>query len=316
MAASKKATKKPIQNKKIGDQGAFTPAGSMAERYWSQKGIRTFINAPVKTNFNPGTAVLSKFKLKGIEFGNWVTIEDRWNYLKQLSISLNNLNKVLDFGNNIGLQNTLTVSFGARGKGQALAHYEPHTDVINLTRYKKGTPDALKEVMFTLSGGFGSYAHEYGHFLDYFFGKYIHQDKSSPSLSNGRSVRPVIENNYKSGSLRYLMFNVMDTIMWKPGKPKLEKNGVIYERNSMTLYYKKLRTLFALDEYWLRNNEIFARAFEQYILYKLKQKRLKDPFLSQVKYDTAVYMSPTELKAIVKPMDTLIKAMAKYAKMK
>ncbi|GEM_PF-1075183 len=316
MAAIKKASKKTVQNKKIGDQGKVNPTGSMAEKYWNSKGIRTFINAPVKTNFNPGTAVLSKFKLKGIEFGNWVTIEDRWNYLKQLTLSLNNLNKILDFGNNVGLQNTLTISFGARGKGKALAHYEPWSDVINLTRYKKGTPDSLKEVMFSVSGGFGSYAHEYGHFLDYFFGKYIDQDKNLSSLTLGHSIRPVIENKYKSGSLRYLMFKVMDAIMWKPSKPKLESNGVVYVRSSFTSYYNNLRILFAEDEYWLRNNEIFARAFEQYILYKLKGKKVKDPFLSKIKYTPGVYMAANELQAIITPMDNLIKAMAKYAKMK
>lgn len=44
----------------------------------------------------------------------------------------------------------LAIAFGARGKGNALAHYEPSRAVINLTKMK----------------GAGSLAHEFGHALD------------------------------------------------------------------------------------------------------------------------------------------------------
>ena len=49
---------------------------------------------------------------------------------------------------------SLAIAFGARGKGGALAHFEPGRNVINLTKIK----------------GAGSLAHEWGHALDYFLG--------------------------------------------------------------------------------------------------------------------------------------------------
>lgn len=48
----------------------------------------------------------------------------------------------------------LAIAFGARGKGRALAHYEPARVVINLTKMK----------------GAGSLAHEWGHAFDDFLG--------------------------------------------------------------------------------------------------------------------------------------------------
>lgn len=48
----------------------------------------------------------------------------------------------------------LAIAFGARGKGKALAHYEPARVVINLTKMK----------------GAGSLAHEWGHAFDDFLG--------------------------------------------------------------------------------------------------------------------------------------------------
>lgn len=49
----------------------------------------------------------------------------------------------------------LAIAFGSRGKGNALAHYEPSRAVINLTKMK----------------GAGSLAHEFGHALDDMLGQ-------------------------------------------------------------------------------------------------------------------------------------------------
>lgn len=308
-------TKKEVnQSKKVGDFGNVDRSNSKADQYWRLNGIDTFISAKNVQTFNVNELLIKKYQLKGLEFGNWLTIEDKWNYLNQLLVSLENLNKVLNFGRNIGLKNQLTISIGARGKGRALAHFEPMTDVINITRYKKGTLDYIKPVIFQKSGGFGSYAHEYGHFLDYFFGKYIDQNKNLASLTGGRTIFAVLDTYYKPGSLRYLMFKVLEAIMWLPGKEKTINGSNIYNRSSMTKYYKELRVKFVKDDYWLRQNEIFARAFEQYILFKLKSKKLNDVFLSQTKYGSEPYMSDKELKAIIKPMDALVNKMAKIAK--
>ena len=55
----------------------------------------------------------------------------------------------------VSLGGRLSIAFGARGSGNALAHYEPLREVINLTKMK----------------GAGSLAHEWGHALDDIIGK-------------------------------------------------------------------------------------------------------------------------------------------------
>lgn len=315
-AKRKKVIKKSYESQKVSDFGTIDRSMSKADQYWRKNGIEKFVSLNDKIKFQTfdvNALLIKKYSLRGIEFGNWVTIEDRWNYLNQLRLSLENLNKVLRFNNNVGLKGFLTIALGARGKGRALAHYEPWSDVINITRYKKGTPDNLKSILFSKTGGFGSYAHEYGHFLDYFFGKYIHQDKSSAALSGGVTTSAILDLDHKPGTLRYLMSKVLQAIIWKPGKYSGEENKQ-YNTVDFTDYYRKLRIVFAGDEYWLRRNEIFARFFEQYVKYKLGQKKINDFFLSKVKYMDDPYMSNAELLRVVKPMDALINKMAQLAK--
>jgi hypothetical protein len=95
------------------------------------------------------------------------------------------LNKVLRFNNNLGFD-LLGITFGARGRGSALAHYEPNTNLINITRYSDDW--YCKNVRFFSTGGLGSLAHDYGHFLDYFAGAYLDKDAEVYSLTNGSSI--------------------------------------------------------------------------------------------------------------------------------
>lgn len=60
----------------------------------------------------------------------------------------------------IALGNRLSIAFGARGSGNALAHYEPMREVINLTKMR----------------GAGSLAHEWGHAFDDIIGKKLGLD--------------------------------------------------------------------------------------------------------------------------------------------
>jgi hypothetical protein len=79
----------------------------------------------------------------------------------------------------ISLGGQLGLAIGARGTGNALAHYEPELKVINLTR----------------AGGVGSLAHEWGHALDHSltdFSKGFMSDEyrfTHQSVQNGRVWR-------------------------------------------------------------------------------------------------------------------------------
>ncbi|PTQ86804.1 LPD1 domain-containing protein, partial [Agitococcus lubricus] len=93
------------------------------------------------------------FGLKAIQSGNWV-LKDKESiefHIQRAAESMLDMSDVtgiapdlLGFGGRLGL------AFGARGKGGALAHYEPVERMINITKMKGG----------------GSLGHEYFHALD------------------------------------------------------------------------------------------------------------------------------------------------------
>lgn len=102
-----------------------------------------------------GQHYLDTFGFRGGEFGNWLNQNDRqaslnmgFEALKDLAAALHISDKDIAFGG------TLAIAFGARGSGNAAAHYEPLRKVINLTKMH----------------GAGSLAHEWWHALDDYLG--------------------------------------------------------------------------------------------------------------------------------------------------
>lgn len=288
--------------------------GSKLERWWDRNGFQSIYKEFRKGQLDP--ALLNKikdirnvqkaFRLKGYQFGNWVTNEDRYNYLAALGICLYDLNKVLKFkGHNLGLDETLGVAFGARGQGRALAHFESRTNIINVTRYKDA--DAFidappKPVRFVYSGGVGAFAHEYGHFLDYFFGSRVEAHNTIYALTDGRSTdKAKIVYDKGKYPMRYTTELIIEKAYWSP--KKLDSTYINRIKKAVPERY---------HEYFLRRNEIFARLFEQYVAYKLKELDIKNNFLTQTKYHSSQYMRPEEFAEVVPLFDQLIAQMRKH----
>jgi hypothetical protein len=136
-----------------------------------------------------GKDYLDTFSFKGGEFGNWMSQTDRQaslNYgfeaLKDLSRALSVTDKDISYGGK------LSIAFGARGSGNAMAHYEPMRQVINLTKMR----------------GAGSLAHEWWHGLDDFLGK---KYGANTLLSETQHKHP-------------LFSKLIDTIKYKPATPE------------------------------------------------------------------------------------------------
>ena len=105
-----------------------------------------------------GENMMKTFNFKGGEFGNWLSDNDRQQSLNYGYDALLDLSKALSISpTDISLGGKLSIAFGSRGSGNALAHYEPDREVINLTKMK----------------GAGSLAHEWGHALDDIMGKHL-----------------------------------------------------------------------------------------------------------------------------------------------
>lgn len=109
---------------------------------------------PRTRNITPDE-MIKYFGFRGGEFGLWNNQDDRQaclNYafdaLVDLAYIVGSSTQFISLG---GYQDKkLAIAFGARGKGKALAHYEPSRVVINLTKMK----------------GAGALAHEWMHALD------------------------------------------------------------------------------------------------------------------------------------------------------
>lgn len=101
---------------------------------------------------------LEDLKFRGGEFGNWLNNDDRQANLNMAYDALRNLATLLKVQpEDVSLNGSLAIAFGARGRGGAsagAAHYEPLRQVINLTKMS----------------GAGCLAHEWGHALDHAIG--------------------------------------------------------------------------------------------------------------------------------------------------
>jgi len=297
MAVRKKPTVK------LQDTNAeITGSGSRLEKYWQANGIQNFFgkfrNKPVPQKFRDSSdlsRIVKTWHLRAIGFGNWVTQEDRNNYLSALLLALYDLNKVLRFNQNIGLNGILSVTFGSRGAGSALGHFEPWSFIINLTRYHENPKFWSKERRFLLTGGSGVMAHEYGHALDYYFGLIVDPSFLSGALTGGRSVSRTYQSK-GTDKLRILMDALMNKLIWKK-----------YGDTLSPFYLRVLKN--TSNDYWVQRNEIFARSFELYIKMKLNSLGIKNKFLTVTKYEESVYPRESEMTQVIPLFDKLIAEM-------
>jgi hypothetical protein len=112
----------------------------------------------------------AEIPFRGVEFGNWVNQTERASNLNEAYDALLDLAWTTALPPEaLSLNGTLALAFGARGSGNAKAHYEPLKRVINLTKKK----------------GAGSLAHEWFHALD----NYLSIMEGSPLCYASDTVR-------------------------------------------------------------------------------------------------------------------------------
>ena len=146
-----------------------------------------------------------EMKFKAVQYGNSMPDAERQYHTKWTVQAMSDLSEVLGLPlEQITAKGKLGIAFGARGRGgkaqAAIAHYESASKMINLTR----------------ASGFGSLAHEWGHFLD-------------NVLGGGTG---------KWGSTD----QVMEEKTFAPGD-KIP-HGAIYERKGKRYFYDSTRTSY------------------------------------------------------------------------
>ncbi len=217
--------------RKIVDTNIDIMDGGRANRYWKAKSV-TPNNWDGTGSYEVDLPlILKSYKIKGFEFGNWLNNNERYDRLFACRNSLSSLSLVIG-SKNIGLDYLVGIAFGARGKSNASAHYEPAYNMINITK----------------ENGLGTMAHEYGHALDYNIGCFVDQNKKYAYLSGGRIT---ISKKLKEDQNR-LKDNV--------GEIRSRMENLLLKASD-TDSFRKMSA--GLGGYWTRRTEIFARMFEQ-----------------------------------------------------
>ncbi len=190
-----------------------------------------------------GEDYLSVYHFYGGEFGNWMSELDRQASLNMGYEAFHDLAAALHITEkDISLDGTLSIAFGARGHGNAAAHYEPLRKVINLTKMK----------------GAGSLAHEWGHALDDYLGN---------ALGYGKMLSEARAPEFKK---------VMDAMKCRPAtEEERETSGRELVASEFYLNSKAMDGCTAKCDkgYWASDCEMFARAFACYVKDKLAPGR-------------------------------------------
>jgi hypothetical protein len=266
------------------------------------------------------------FGFRGGQFGNWVS---QGNNAKERQWMLNNaydafmdLASILNIPPKaVSLDGQLGISFGARGRGKASAHFESDAQVINLTKTR----------------GAGVLAHEWFHALDNYFQRsrnapmgnnresryvtyrpepfYVHKGRNtSVPLSKAELKR---RHEIDPGSPRYNMqFWEVDKNHPQGIRPKVEERfaALVESLNDSPMTQRALVIDKGKEDgYWSRIIERAARSFENYVIAKMSAKGFNNDYLANVvniadfKRDEGryPYLKEEELAPVVEAFDNL-----------
>lgn len=228
-----------------------------------------------------GDEILKRFGVRAGEFGNWTNNLERQASLDQT------YDAFCDIAYTLGIDDTsvslpglscgsLAIAFGARGRGDAVAHYEPLREVINLTKLR----------------GAGSLSHEWAHALDHLIGQ-----KCGKSGLATECYEAVLDS----------LTNVMHVIHYK-------EDGTLSKYYTDSIKFNKSYAKDG-QGYWSSDCELFARAFACYLSDKMQENGQKNDYLNGhcntfVSSDEngRIYAYPRgeERKRINKAIDTLL----------
>lgn len=249
-----------------------------------------------------GDSLRDTFGFRGVQYGNWVEQEARDHHLKQAHGAL------MDLADLVGVEpkalshgGTLGLAFGARGHGAAAAHYEPSRAVINLTH----------------TNGAGTFAHEWGHFLD----NQLTDNPTGYVMKGPNESRPRMISEMDAPHADVdpkvvdAFHDVMGTILGEDRSPEARelrkrRTELLYQRKSFdgdsaAVHNAAVRTFnrdqenywskyperrrqktttysnhaAVLGDYWSRPHELFARAFESFIEDKLASQNRESSYL-------------------------------------
>lgn len=202
-----------------------------------------------------------EFKMRGVQWGNSVTDEERKHHLSQVNMAMADLTDILDLPKEMASFNgRLGLAIGARGVGTALAHYEPSSKIINLTR----------------KNGVGSLAHEWGHFFDNVIENMASGKNNLEGYMSESTLRPNYAKFYNQNIEEKGLSETMSSYNGLNAEIKKFANRLKGDKDALTVM-----SMMKGGQYWLSERELFARSFERYIGQKLESQGRKNAYLSE-----------------------------------
>lgn len=192
--------------------------------------------------------LLSKYGIRGLQFGNYVPQSERQMWLNNTDRAFMLMSDLLNIPHSWIGGKALALAFGARGERCSAAHYEPVLHVINFTRFN----------------GAGSIAHEFMHSFD------------------SRLAR--IWCNQKHQFLSDLIVDHNASLVVPKYSAQLEafKNllRVIYSQRQFMKNANELEENYARFSYWAQPCELIARAFEAFVQDELNNQSITHQWLA------------------------------------
>ena len=199
--------------------------------------------------------LLTAFGFRGIEFGNWVSQEERQQFVDASYDAFMDLTHLLGMPPSFAsLAGTLGLAYGSRGKGlsKAAAHFEPDNWVLH----------------FTKENGPGSMAHEFAHALDcWVANRFCANEPNPPRFASEKgawyAIRGPAATTATAEALARWSAQVVNPY---EGEPQWVKTAIFMDYS---------RT----EPYWSKPIELFARAFEVLVFESFKAKNRHNDML-------------------------------------
>lgn len=199
--------------------------------------------------------LIATFGFRGVQFGSTLGQAERQLWLNEIYDAFSDLADMLELPKKwIGLGG-VGVAIGARGRGDASAHYEPTLKVFNFTR----------------RSGMGCLAHEFAHALDHRLGTrwYAGAEKEIRFASEVHALRT------GKGELANRLRPMLDGLEGYFRPPRSHAGG--------QGFYRQARAIEAVPRakkhYWTTRREMFARAFESHVEDLLSDQGRCSPYL-------------------------------------
>jgi hypothetical protein len=234
--------------------------------------------------------ILKGSGFRGLQFGNSVSDDERKHHLKKAAEALADLADVTGLPDEaMGLKGSLGLAIGARGRGAALAHFEPKLKVINLTRKR----------------GIGTLSHEWGHALDNYLG--LKAGVAASSAPNSDRIHPDHVFLTNSGK------------PWekdpKNPSPVIDAMKAVKEAHVTSGFMDQVdkesrglkRAMAFNEDYWRSRPEMFARSFEAHIDRKLQALGRANTYLTQTP-DSLLWPTAEQSEAMAPAFDRLLAA--------